>query len=52
MHQLRKVFCLNDTDETTFLGSMLPATGGRKSAATQLQQAMEKHWEKTVRATR
>ena len=37
-----RVFCLDDTDEATFLGSVLPATGGRKSAATQLQQALEK----------
>jgi Fur family ferric uptake transcriptional regulator len=37
-----RVFCLDDTADATFLGSVLPATDGRKSAATQLQQALEK----------
>ncbi|RXZ36504.1 transcriptional repressor [Oxalobacteraceae bacterium CAVE-383] len=37
-----RVFCLDDTDDATFLGSVLPATGGRKSAASQLQHALEK----------
>jgi Fur family ferric uptake transcriptional regulator len=40
--QCARVFCLDDTADATFLGSVLPATGGRKSAATQLQQALEK----------
>jgi Fur family ferric uptake transcriptional regulator len=37
-----RVFCLDDTADATFLGSVLPATGGRKSAASQLQHALEK----------
>lgn len=37
-----RVFCLDETDEATFLGSVLPPSGGRKSAAAQLQQALEK----------
>jgi Fur family ferric uptake transcriptional regulator len=37
-----RVFCLDDAADATFLGSVLPATGGRKSAATQLQHALEK----------
>jgi Fur family ferric uptake transcriptional regulator len=37
-----KVFCLDDTADATFLGSVLPPTDGRKSAALQLQHALEK----------
>ncbi|MDB5776718.1 MAG: transcriptional repressor [Herbaspirillum sp.] len=37
-----KVFCLDDTDDATFLGSVLPADGDRHSAALQLQSALEK----------
>jgi Fur family ferric uptake transcriptional regulator len=37
-----RVFCLDDTADATFLGSVLPATDDRKSAALQLQHALEK----------
>jgi Fur family ferric uptake transcriptional regulator len=37
-----KVFCLDDTADATFLSSVLPPTDGRKSAALQLQHALEK----------
>jgi Fur family ferric uptake transcriptional regulator len=37
-----RVFCLDDTADATFLGSMLPAAGDSQSAALQLQSALEK----------
>jgi Fur family ferric uptake transcriptional regulator len=37
-----KVFCLDDTAEATFLGSVLPVTDDRKSTASQLQNALER----------
>jgi Fur family ferric uptake transcriptional regulator len=41
-----RVFCLDDTADATFLGSVLPVngktSGDRKSAASQLQSALEK----------
>ncbi|HWZ48796.1 MAG TPA: transcriptional repressor [Herbaspirillum sp.] len=37
-----RVFCLDDTADATFLSSVLPATDDRKSAALQLQHALEK----------
>jgi Fur family transcriptional regulator, ferric uptake regulator len=37
-----RVFCLDDTADATFLGSVLPATDDRRSAASQLQHALEK----------
>ena len=37
-----RVFCLDDTADASFLGSVLPAAGDSKSAAMQLQNALEK----------
>jgi Fur family ferric uptake transcriptional regulator len=43
-----RVFCLDDTADGTFLGSVLPAADGRKSAASQLQDALETTLERTL----